>query len=55
MIVFTSSICLVINAYRKIFNAPYDAPGVLYSEDTNNYSWLFSFFSNAGVVTSDLS
>ena len=43
------------NAYRKIFNAPYDAPGVLYSEDTNNYSWLFSFFSNAGIVTSDLS
>lgn len=43
------------NAYRKIFNDPYDAPGVLYSEDTNNYSWLFSFFSNAGIVTSDLS
>jgi len=42
------------NSYRKIFNEPYDAPGVLYQNNTSDYSWLFSFFSNAGIITSDL-
>jgi hypothetical protein len=44
------------NSIQQILNHPYDAPGVLNDwKNTSGYTWLFSHFSNPGVVTSDLS
>lgn len=40
------------NSLTKILNDPYDAPGVL--SGPSEYSWMFNFFSNPGVVTSNL-
>ena len=41
------------NSITKILNQPYDAPGVLYNNKTSDYSWLFSIFSNDGVMARD--
>jgi len=41
------------NAITKILNLPYDAPGVLNTDKTSDYSWMFSIFSNPGTVTKD--
>ena len=38
------------NAITKILNEPYDVPGVLYGDKTSEYSSLFNFFSNPGVM-----
>ena len=43
------------NSIQQILNEPYDTPGVLNDwKNTSEYTWLFSYFSNPGVVTSDL-
>ena len=42
------------NSITKILNQPYDAPGVLYSDKTSEYSWMFNIFSNPGTVTRNL-
>ena len=44
------------NSIQQILTPPYDAPGVLNDwKNTSGYTWLFSHFSNPGVVTSDSS
>ena len=43
------------NALTKILNQPYDAPGVLSSGETTEYSWMFSLFSNPGIMARDWS
>lgn len=41
------------NSITKILNQPYDAPGVLYSDKTSEFSWMFNIFSNPGIVARD--